>query len=125
MTPAPALMTNPSRSSSNGRDASSGSSLRVDNARALPLPAKSPRVRQLSAPPAITTSAKPNWIQRAASPSESVPVAQAVLCARLGPRAPNCMLISPAALSIAPAICANGLTDRGPLSRKVSATPWL
>ena len=61
-TPAPSPSTNPSRPLSNGRDARSGSSLRVDMAR---MTANAPMFRAMiaaSAPPAMTMSARPERI---------------------------------------------------------------
>jgi hypothetical protein len=61
-------MTNPLRSRSNGRDAFSGSSLRIDNAFMLENPAIASGVIAASAPPVTMTSAVPDWIKRNDSP---------------------------------------------------------
>src|SRR6266436_2346112 len=76
--PAPSLHTNPSRSASNGRDARSGSSLRVVMALTAQKPAMVRGMMMASAPPAIITSASPRWMIRKASPMAWLPVAQAV-----------------------------------------------
>src|SRR6266568_3531018 len=55
--PAPSLITNPSRSASNGREARSGSSLRVDRARMAEKPPTHSGAITPSHPPAIMTSA--------------------------------------------------------------------
>ena len=58
--PAPSPITKPSRSLSNGRDAFSGSSLRVDSAFMLEKPAIASGVTAASAPPVIIMSAAPD-----------------------------------------------------------------
>ena len=75
--PAPSPSTNPSRSTSNGRDARSGSSLRCDSVRACTNPATVMPVMQASAPPAMTTSASPARSSRTAQASASAPDAHA------------------------------------------------
>ena len=67
-TPAPSPSTKPSRSTSHGRLAVAGSSLRVDSARAAQKPPMPSALTVASAPPAIMTSASPYSISRAASP---------------------------------------------------------
>ena len=75
----------PSRSLSQGRDAVSGSSLRVDKARAAAKPPTPSGDTVDSAPPAIITSASPYSINRPAAPMLCKPVVQAVTTAMLGP----------------------------------------
>ncbi len=60
--PAPSPSTNPSRPLSNGRDARSGSSLRVDSARIAAKAAMFSWMIAASVPPASTTSARPDLI---------------------------------------------------------------
>ena len=81
-------MTKPSRSRSQGRDAFSGSSLRVDSARMAQNPPSASGDITLSEPPAIIASASPHCTWRKASPTACSPVVQAVAGAVLGPRAP-------------------------------------
>ena len=74
-----------------GRDAFSGSSLRVDIAR---ISANAPKVSGASgasAPPAIITSAYPSRICRNASPIAIVPDAQLMEFVEFGPIAPSSM----------------------------------
>ena len=95
--PPPSPITNPSRSWSNGRDAASGSSLRVDSAF---IDAKPPIVASwmpASTPPAIIRSASPRRIVSQASPSAWPPVAHADTVAKLGPIAPVAMATWPGA----------------------------
>ena len=77
-TPAPSPSTNPSRPLSQGRLAPSGSSLRVESARAEAKPPSPIGDVAISAPPAIITSTSPRSIMRAASPMLWVPVEHAV-----------------------------------------------
>jgi hypothetical protein len=77
MMPAPSPSTKPSRSTSNGREARSGSSFRFDKVRAWANPAIVSGVIAASAPPASTTSASPDRISRTAIASASAPEAQA------------------------------------------------
>jgi hypothetical protein len=81
-------MTKPSRSASQGREARSGSSLRVESAFIEEKPAMASGVITASLPPAIIASASPFWIRRKASPTAWRPVVQAVAGAEFGPRAP-------------------------------------
>src|SRR5580700_6839894 len=84
----PSAATKPSRSRSNGRDACSGSSLRVDSARAAANIAIPVDVIPASVPPASTATASPCRIQLAAWPIASAPEAHALTTAMFGPRAP-------------------------------------
>ena len=82
---------------SNGRDARSGSSLRVDIAR---IAANAPMFRAMiaaSVPPATTTSARPERIMSMPYPMDSAPDAHALTSACAPALAPNSMLIQPAA----------------------------
>ena len=76
--PAPSLITKPSRSLSNGREALVGSSFRVVSARMALNPPTQSGVMTPSVPPAIITSASPRAIASKDSPMAWVPVAQAV-----------------------------------------------
>ena len=77
MIPEPSPSTKPSRSTSNGREARSGSSLRVLIARIWENPAIGMLVMHASAPPATTTSASPALIIRQPQASASAPDAHA------------------------------------------------
>ena len=108
-------MTKPSRSSSQGREARSGVSLkRVDSARAAAKPATPIRQIAASAPPATMTSASPSAIMRLASPIACAPVEQAVTTAWLGPLNPKRIETWPLTRLIRLAGMKNGLTRRGP-----------
>src|SRR5260370_16217233 len=96
--PAPSLMTKPSRSRSNGRDARSGSSLRVLSAFMAENPAKPIATTEASEPPARKISASPNLIVRQDSPIALFDVAQAVTMHMLGPFSPYSSEISPLAM---------------------------
>src|SRR3546814_11945679 len=86
--PAPSPMTKPSRPSSHGRDAFSGSSLRVDRAFIAQKPPTDVGVVAYSAPPASINSAPPYWIMRIARQTLWVAVVHAVTAAMVGPLAP-------------------------------------
>ena len=108
-------MTKPSRSTSQGRDARSGVSLKwVDSARAAANPATPSRQMAASAPPAIITSASPSAIIRLASPIACAPVEQAVTTEWFGPLKPNRIDTWPLTRLIRLAGMKNGLTRRGP-----------
>ncbi len=66
--PAPSPITKPSRSLSNGRDARSGSSLRVDSACMASNAATLMLVIDASVPPVMIAVASPRRIHSAASP---------------------------------------------------------
>ena len=83
--PAPSPMTNPSRSLSNGREAFSGSSLRVESALAEQKPAMPSGVMAASLPPVRITSAAPDRMVVKAMPMEWLLEAQAVVAQRFGP----------------------------------------
>src|SRR6266403_1426208 len=115
-TPPPSPHTKPSRPASNGREAFSGSSLRVDIAFIEQKPAMVSGTTMASAPPAIITSASPRWISRKASPSAWLPVAQAVTTAEFGPLAPKRMETSPEAMLMMSIGMKKGETRSGPFS---------
>src|ERR1700733_3435257 len=127
--PAPSPTTNPSRSLSNGRQACSGSALRVESARIAAKPPTPMGVIAASAPPAITTSASSRSMVRNALPTECALVVHAVDVDSFGPSAPYRMLTWPAAgLAIVPGI-KNGEILRGPpcsmalCSRSITSNP--
>src|ERR1044071_8891710 len=91
-------MTKPSRSRSKGRDARSGSSLRVLSAFMAEKPARPMGMIEASEPPARKISASPNLIVRQDSPMALFDVAQAVTMQRFGPRNPNSIEIKPLAI---------------------------
>ncbi len=78
-------MTKPSRFLSNGREARSGSSLRVLRAFMLANPQRPIGRMVASAPPQMKPSASPNLMMRQASPMLWLEVAQAVTMAMFGP----------------------------------------
>src|SRR4051794_25154170 len=121
--PAPSPRTNPSRFLSQGRDARSGSSLRVDMARIEAKPAIGSGCTTASVLPAITTSARPRRIRSRPRASASAPVAQALAMARTPARAPNSRptcAAGPFGMSMG-TVC--GLTRRGPYCSRMSS--WL
>ncbi len=77
--PAPSPMTNPSRPSSNGRLAFSGSSFRTERARRAVKPATPSGVTAASEPPARAASQPPRWIHLKASPMACAPEEQALV----------------------------------------------
>src|SRR3972149_1307911 len=95
--PAPSPMTKPSRVASKGREAFSGSSLRVEMAFIAQKPATLSLVIGASVPPAIIASASPRWMMRMASPMALPPGAQAVTTLLFGPFAPVMSGTTPAA----------------------------
>ena len=109
-------MTKPSRPASNGREAASGSSLRVESAF---IDAKPPTVASwipASTPPAIMMSASPRRIVSHASPSAWPPVAQADTVAKLGPMAPVAIATCPEPTFAMPIGMKNGEIRSGPRS---------
>src|SRR6266850_3987305 len=114
--PAPSPHTKPSRPASNGREAFSGSSLRVDMAFIEQKPAMVMGTMMASAPPAIITSASPRSMILAASPMAWLPVAHAVTTEELGPLAPKRIETSPAAMLTMSIGMTNGDTRSGPFS---------
>src|SRR4051812_17792248 len=121
--PAPSPMTNPSRPLSQGREAFSGSSLRVDIARMDAKPAIGSGWITASVPPATTTSARPERMMSRPSARASEPVAQALAMACTPAWALSSMptqAAGPFGMSIG-TVC--GLTRRGPDSSRMSS--WL
>jgi hypothetical protein len=105
---------------SNGRDAASGASLRLDSACIWAKPAIGSGAIAASVPPAITTSARPSVIRSCANASASDPDAQALTGARTAAFAPNARpteAAGPFGISIG-TTC--GDTFRGPASRRTS-----
>src|SRR6266498_1363277 len=96
--PAPSPMTKPSRSTSNGREARLGSSLRVLMAFIAQKPPMPMGTMVASLPPANMTLASPILMVRQASPTAWVEVAQAEQVARFGPRSLWNMLTNPEAM---------------------------
>src|SRR6478735_1970973 len=96
--PAPSPHTKPSRPTSHGRLARSGSSFRRLRANMAENPEMPMPAMVASAPPAIMTSARPYWIQRMASPSACALDEQALVWAKLGPRKSKAIEICPAAM---------------------------
>src|SRR2546423_2527748 len=122
-TPDPSPSTNPSRALSNGRDAASGSSLRVDIARIAANPAIGSGWMTASVPPATTMSARPARRMSSAHAIASAPVAQALVGActpALAPSSNPTQAAGPWGISIG-TVC--GLTLRGPDASRMSS--WL
>src|SRR5256886_4466999 len=123
MAPEPSPRTNPSRPLSNGRDAASGSSLRVDIARMAANPASGSGWITASVPPATATSARPERRMSSAQATASAPVAQALVGACTPAFAPSSRpthAAGPLGISIG-IVC--GLTLRGPDASRMSS--WL
>ena len=115
-TAAPSPSTKPSRSTSQGRDARSGSSLRRLIACIWAKQAIGSGWMQASVPPTTTTSARPSRIMSSPSEMASLLDAQADTGACAPARAPSRMLTLPAdALAISIGM-ASGLTRRDPFS---------
>src|SRR5205085_3671330 len=114
-TPAPSLITKPSRSRSNGLDARSGSSLRVLSAFIAENPARPIGTIDASDPPARKMSASPNLIMRHDSPIALFDVAHAVTMQRFGPRRPNSIEINPLAMLLISIGMVKGEVREGPL----------
>ena len=112
----PSPATNPSRVASKGRDACSGSSLRMDSAFIAAKPARQIGVIAASDPPATITSARPARMSSKPSPMADADAAQAVTVHELGPIAPSCIAISPAAIFGIIIGHMYGLTFSAPLS---------
>src|SRR6266542_3883420 len=97
-TPAPSLITKPSRSRSNGREARSGSSLQVLSAFMAENPARPISTIDASEPPARKTSASPNLMIRQDSQMALFDVAQAVTIHKFGPCRLNSIEMTPLAM---------------------------
>ena len=115
--PAASPKTNPSRPASKGREARSGSSLRLLSAPMLASAANATGRMVLSVPPAMTTSTSPCSIMRCASTKAWTPEAHAATLVTTGPRVPFWMLIWHAAIDGESIGTMNGLTRVGPCSR--------
>ena len=113
-------MTNPSRSSSNGREACAGSSLRVLIARITLNAAYVIGASGASEPPASITSARPSRIACSASPTAIVPEAQLIALVELGPVNPNSIAMLQLAAPGKTARARAGSRPRGPSARNRS-----
>ena len=115
---------------SNGREAASGSSFRVESAFMDANPPMVASWMPASTPPAIIMSASPRRIVSQASPSAWPPLAHADTVAKLGPMAPVAMATWPAATFAIPIGMKNGEIRSGPrcpitstLSNRVATPP--
>ncbi len=115
-------MMKPSRSRSKGREACSGSSLRVESARIAAKPATDIGVMADSAPPQIITSASPRWMIFRESPMACAPAEQAVAVAEFGPFAPKRIETWPAARLTMAEGMKKGETRCGPSSRSLECS---
>src|SRR5262245_23804308 len=118
---APSPRTKPSRARSQGRDAFSGSSLRVDMARIAAKPASGRAWMTASVPPATTMSARPARMMSTPSATASAPVAQALATQCVPAFAPSSrptQAAGPLGMSIG-IVC--GETRRGPLASRMSS----
>src|SRR6266568_3281212 len=114
--PAPSPITKPSRSESNGREASVGRSLNlVDRAVIWANATSAMSTNAASQPPATIASASPSWIAWKARPMAWLDAAQAVVVQKFGPRRPNAMAICPAAAFGMSWGTVKGETRSGPL----------
>src|SRR6266550_5826282 len=113
-TPAPSPRTNPSRVPSNGRDAVSGESFRLERAPMLPSAATPIGTIGASEPPVITTSHSPVRMSRRASWNAITDVAHAATWVITGPVSPYSIDSRAAPIEPDRAGTANGLTKRGP-----------
>ncbi len=114
--PAPSPGTKPSRSRSKGREARSGSALRVESAFMALKPAMQEGEMTASVPPVIMASARPSWMILKESPTACAPAAQAVANDRFGPLAPKRIEIIPGAMLPIIMGMKKGLTLRGPFA---------
>src|SRR5215218_8134992 len=123
MQAAPSPRTNPSRALSNGREARSGSSLRVDMARIAANPAIGSGCTQASVPPTRTTSARSKRSRSRPQRMASAPEAQALTGACTPPFAPTARptaAAGPLGMSIG---MVKGETRFGPFSSRTSSWP--
>ena len=122
-------MTKPSRPLSNGREAPSGSSLRVESAFIDEKPPTTASWIAASVPPASMMSASPRRMVSHDSPIAWAPVAQADTVAKFGPSIPNAIATWPEPTFAMPIGMKNGEIRSGPrsaMSRTLSnsvATP--
>src|ERR1700745_2827315 len=112
-------MMKPSRSRSNGREARSGSLLRVLSAFMAENPARPISTMDASAPPARKTSASPDLIMRQDSPIALFDVAQAVTMHKLGPWRLNSIEMKPLAMLLISIGIVNGEFRDGPFVNKI------
>ncbi|CAM5540206.1 hypothetical protein SCYAM73S_03080 [Streptomyces cyaneofuscatus] len=118
---APSPITNPSRSSANGRDAPAGSAVRVESAPIRANAVTTSGVSTDSAPPATTTSQDPPSSRSRATAIAVAPEAQAVAGARDGPPAFRAMATSPAAALGIIIGTSSGETASGPEAASLAA----
>ena len=116
-TPPPSPRTNPSRVASNGRDAVSGESLRLDRAPMFGSAATPIGQTGASEPPVRTTSHSPDRMSRSASWNAMTDVAQAATWVMTGPVSPYSIDSSAAPIEPDRAGMAKGDTNRGPFCR--------
>src|SRR5947208_15962198 len=112
-------MTNPSRSRSNGREALSGSSLRMLSAFIAENPARPIATIEASEPPARKISASPNLMVRQDSPIALFDVAQAVTMHMLGPRRSYSIEMSPLAMLLINIGIVKGDVPDGPFVHRI------
>ena len=117
--PAPSPITNPSRSASNGREASGDGRSVVLSAPSWRYPATSNGVRGASAPPASTRSARPSRMSWRPAPIASVPAAQAVPVTPVGPRTSSVLATAATGALVSPRGMVRGLTRAGPRAASV------
>ena len=113
-TPDPSATTKPSRPASNGREARSGSSFRVERARIAANPPTSGSKMPASVPPASMMSASARRMISLDSPMAWPPVAQADTVAKFGPVIPKLIATWPAPTLGMPIGMRNGLIRSGP-----------
>ena len=107
-TPPPSPRTNPSRVTSNGREADSGSSLRFDKAPMFASAAMPIGTTGASDPPVRTTSHSPDRMSRSASWNAMTDVAHAATWVMTGPVSPHSIESSAAPIEPDSAGIANG-----------------
>src|SRR6056297_2052433 len=112
----PSPSTNPSLSLSKGRDALSGSSLRLERALMEEKPATPILQTGASVPPQTAISDCPYRIESYARPILCEPVAQAETAQKLAPLNPYLIEICPAGISGINIGMKNGFTPRDPCS---------
>src|SRR5207247_10251714 len=117
-------MTKPSRSRSNGREARSGSSLRVLSAFMAENPARPIATIEASDPPARKTSASPNLMIRQDSPMALFDVAQAVTIHKLGLCRSNAIEMTPLAMLLIGIGIVNAEFRVGPFVSRIVSGTW-
>src|SRR5438067_9052155 len=113
-------MTKPSRSRSNGREARSGSSLRVLSDFIAETPPRPISTIEASEPPARKISASPNLMIRQDSPIALFDVAQAVTIHMFGQRRLNSIEMRPLAILLINIGMVNGEFRPGPFDNKIT-----